>query len=77
MKFPFVVGAAAASLIMLTAAAKAQQLEPYGPWGSWNAFQQNQIFSPGPPSKTGSHFGPRFMTDASFGYFDAMRYDWR
>jgi hypothetical protein len=73
MRLSFTITAAAASLVMLTAAANAQYMERrdlLDPFGRWSGYEvnQNQIFSPGPPSKTGAHFGPRYSNDNNFGY---------
>jgi hypothetical protein len=70
----FTITATAASLVMLTAAANAQYterrdlLDPFGVWSGSQLSYQQQIFSPGPPSKTGAHFGPRYSNDNNFGY---------
>jgi len=54
------IAAAAASVVMLSSAANAQMTErrdyfdPLGVWSDQGYVAQQQIFSPGPPSKVGS-----------------------
>lgn len=76
MRVPYILGVTAASLVMLSSAANAQSMDRrdmLDPFGASNGYQSNyqpQIFAPGPPSKTGAHFGPRYTND-SYGYNDS------
>ena len=75
MRVPYILGVTAASFVMLSSAANAQSMErrdlldPFGVWSGGYSGSQQQIFAPGPPSKTGAHFGPRYTND-SYGYND-------
>ncbi len=85
MRVPYILGVTAASLVVLTSVANAQYadrrdlFDPFGMSSEYQMNQQPQIFSPGPPSKTGAHFGSRYsntqyMNDGyGYGYDEQMQ----